>query len=228
MILLIDNYDSFVHNLARYVRELGLPAEIVRNDALTVAEIAHQKPAAIIISPGPCTPLEAGISMAVVQQLAGTIPILGVCLGHQAIAAALGGLVIRAPEPVHGRTSWIRHQGTPLFAGISNPFPAARYHSLIVDEAHLPEKLQVTARTTDGLPMAIEHTTAAVYGVQFHPESVLTHFGHQLLTNFLRLAGVTVPMLPARSGETQQPASVVQFGPPVSPVAWPAPVTSVE
>jgi len=228
MILLIDNYDSFVHNLARYVHELGLPAHIARNDALTVDQIIAMNPAAIILSPGPCTPREAGISMPIVRQLTGRIPILGVCLGHQAIAAALGGRVIRAEEPVHGRSSWIRHHETPLFQGISNPFEAARYHSLIVEESQLPDELQITARTISGIPMAIEHRQAAVYGVQFHPESVLTQFGHQLLANFLRLAGISLASVPAFLRETPPAEVPGTHGPPLTPVAWPAPVDRVD
>lgn len=225
MILLIDNYDSFVHNLARYVRELDLSTQIVRNDALTVEQVVALNPTAIILSPGPCTPHEAGISMAIVQRLTGRIPILGVCLGHQAIAAALGGLVVRAVEPVHGRSSWIRHEETPLFAGISNPFQAARYHSLIVEESRLPAELRVTARTTDGIPMAIEHQQALVFGVQFHPESVLTQFGHQLLANFLQLAGIPLATVPQLLRDVHRVDELETRGPPVTPVAWPAPVT---
>lgn len=223
MILLIDNYDSFVHNLARYVRELGLPARIERNDAIDIDDIVQLGPAAIILSPGPCTPHEAGISMPVVQQLTGRIPLLGVCLGHQAIAAALGGRVIRAPEPMHGRTSWIRHNGQGLFEQISNPFEAARYHSLIVEEASLPAELQITARTIDGIPMAIEHTAAAVYGVQFHPESVLTQFGHQLLANFFRLSGITLPAISTSLCESRPWHNGVPPETKFDAPSWPAP-----
>lgn len=189
MILLIDNYDSFVFNLARYFRELGCDVTVTRNDALTVAEIAAQSPAAIVLSPGPCTPQEAGVSLEIVRQLGPTIPLLGVCLGHQTIAAALGGEVIRAAEPIHGRTSLVEHNGQRLFSGLPNPLTATRYHSLIVPEHSLPACLRPTARTRDGVLMALEHIQWPTFGVQFHPESVLTTGGHCLLQNFLRLAG---------------------------------------
>ena len=185
MLLLIDNYDSFVHNLARYFVELGCETRVVRNDAVTVAEVREMAPSAIVISPGPCTPREAGVSMELVRELGPSIPMLGVCLGHQAIAAALGGQVIRADEPVHGRTSWVRHDGRRLFAGLPNPLRATRYHSLIVDEVTLPSDLIVTARTEDGVPMALEHERWPLFGVQFHPESFLTEYGNKLMKNFL-------------------------------------------
>jgi anthranilate synthase/aminodeoxychorismate synthase-like glutamine amidotransferase len=225
MLLLIDNYDSFVHNLARYVRELGVPTEVYRNDRLTVTEIAALKPQAIIISPGPCTPNEAGVSLEVIQQLQGTIPILGVCLGHQAIAQALGGRVIRAPEPVHGRSSWVRHRGTPLFAGVSNPFVAGRYHSLMAEVGSLPARLEITAVTDDQLPMAIEDSAAKLFGLQFHPESVLTQFGHRLLANFLRLAGLEPLAIPGSDLQPQPLACSGERAPVIAPVAWPAPLT---
>ena len=192
MLLLIDNYDSFVHNLARYFVELGCETQVVRNDAVTVAEVRAMAPSAIVISPGPCTPREAGVSVPIIRELAPSIPILGVCLGHQAIAAALGGQVIRADEPVHGRTSWIEHDERRLFANLPNPFRAMRYHSLIVDEVTLPSDLIVTARTEDGIPMALQHERWPLFGVQFHPESVLTQQGRLLLSNFLKLSGLTV------------------------------------
>ena len=190
MILLIDNYDSFVYNLARYLVELGCETRVVRNDALTVAQVNDLNPQAIIISPGPCTPLEAGISIDLIREASDTIPVLGVCLGHQAIAAALGGKVIRAAEPVHGRTSMINHSGRELFAGIPSPLRVARYHSLIVEEASLPSDLIITARTFDGVVMGLRHQSRPLYGVQFHPESVLTQFGRPLLANFLQIAKV--------------------------------------
>lgn len=226
MILLIDNYDSFVHNLARYVRELGCVTEVVRNDQWSLAEIRAAAPAAIILSPGPCTPAEAGISVPVIQEFAGAIPILGVCLGHQSIGAAAGARIVRAPEPVHGRTSWVRHAGTPLFSGVANPFQAARYHSLIVDEATLPDSLVVTARTSDGIPMALEDAGRQLYGLQFHPESVLTQFGHRLLANFLRLAGLQPVTGRWNDLQPAGPTAAPPAAPPLTPVAWPAPLTA--
>jgi anthranilate synthase/aminodeoxychorismate synthase-like glutamine amidotransferase len=187
-VLLIDNYDSFVHNLARYLTELGCETEVVRNDRLTVDDIARHPCAAVVISPGPCSPTEAGVSVPLVRELSGTVPILGVCLGHQAIAAAFGGRVIRAPEPVHGRASRVRHDGTRLFEGLPNPLTVGRYHSLVAEESTLPPMLRVTARTDDGLVMACEHESHPTWGVQFHPESILTEGGHALIANFLRLA----------------------------------------
>lgn len=197
MILLIDNYDSFVYNLARYLTELGCATHVVRNDAVTIAEVERLAPQAIVISPGPCTPREAGISVDLIRAVGARIPILGVCLGHQSLAAALGANIIRAPEPVHGRTSLVQHHGQRLFAGLPNPLAAMRYHSLIVDESSLPGDLRVVARTADGIPMALEHATWPAFGVQFHPESILTEAGHQLLANFLRVAGIDVPRVPA-------------------------------
>lgn len=191
MILLIDNYDSFVFNLARYFRELGQEVSVVRNDRVTVSEVAAMRPAAIVLSPGPCTPNEAGICLEMVRQLGPCIPLLGVCLGHQTIAVALGGEVVRAAEPVHGRTSLVEHDACRLFAGLPNPLTATRYHSLIVPEAGLPTSLRPTGRTPDGVLMAFEHTTWPTFGVQFHPESVLTTGGHRLLHNFLDLANIT-------------------------------------
>lgn len=215
MILLIDNYDSFVHNLARYLVELGVETEVVRNDALSVAQIAARAPQAIVISPGPCTPLEAGVSLDVVRRFGPTIPLLGVCLGHQAIAMALGGRVVRAPEPIHGRTSLVHHESTPLFAGLPNPFRATRYHSLIVERETLPAELIPTAATADGLIMALEHATWPVYGVQFHPESILTEGGHRLLANFLGLAGIEVTAPPTER--------LAELPPPPTDRPWPPP-----
>jgi len=191
-VLLIDNYDSFVFNLARYVQELGVRTDVRRNDALTIEEIRVMQPSAIVLSPGPCTPAEAGICMEVIRELGADIPILGVCLGHQAIAAALGGDVVRAETPVHGRTSEIQHTGRGLFEQCANPLQVTRYHSLIVKATTLPQSLTVTARTPDGTIMGLAHRTWPLCGVQFHPESVLTQQGHLLLRNFLVLAGVTV------------------------------------
>jgi anthranilate synthase/aminodeoxychorismate synthase-like glutamine amidotransferase len=220
MILLVDNYDSFVHNLARYVRELGHETVVVRNDALSVAEIVARRPRAIILSPGPCTPAEAGVSTAVVEQLGGQIPLLGVCLGHQALGAAYGARIIRAPEPVHGRVAWVKHTGTPLFREVANPLRVMRYHSLIVDEATLPESLAVTARTMDGLPMALEDAARQVYGLQFHPESVLTECGHQLLANFLSLAGLGSRLPSQGDWRTTTEELPVPVVPPVTPARW--------
>jgi anthranilate synthase/aminodeoxychorismate synthase-like glutamine amidotransferase len=205
MILLVDNYDSFVYNLARYLAELGCATQVIRNDAMTVAEVGRLAPEAIVISPGPCTPNEAGISVELIRQLGPRIPILGVCLGHQALGAALGARIVRAPEPVHGRTSLVQHQGERLFAGLPNPLRATRYHSLIVDEETLPAELRVVARTPDGIPMALEHATWPAFGVQFHPESILTDSGHRLLANFLSLAGVPV----RKSAAGDRPAASV-------------------
>ena len=196
MILLLDNYDSFVFNLARYIEELGCPAMVVRSDRISVPEIERLSPAAIVISPGPCTPREAGVSVEVVQRLGATVPILGVCLGHQAIAAAYGGRVDRADEPVHGRTSLIQHSALGLFADLPQPLTVARYHSLIVNETGLPPDLRITARTADGIVMGLEHIRHPVFGVQFHPESILTSGGHLLLSNFLRQAGQHVGPCP--------------------------------
>ncbi len=186
MLLLIDNYDSFTYNLAQYFGELGEDVRVERNDRVTVAEIASLAPARIVISPGPCTPNEAGISLAVIAELSGRIPILGVCLGHQAIGQAFGGRVVRAPKVMHGKTSPILHDGTGLFRGIPNPMEATRYHSLVVEPASLPPALTVNARTAEGEIMALSHATLPVWGVQFHPESILTVDGKKLLQNFLQ------------------------------------------
>jgi anthranilate synthase/aminodeoxychorismate synthase-like glutamine amidotransferase len=194
LILLIDNYDSFVHNLARYFQRLGQQTLVVRNDAITVEQVCEMKPRAIVLSPGPCSPGEAGRSVELVQRLWTEIPILGVCLGHQAIAAAFGATIVRAREPMHGRTSEVFHDGCGVFAGVPDPLVVCRYHSLIVDEATLPECLQVTARTLDGVVMALRHRQRPIVGVQFHPESILTEFGYPLLANFLRLAGISLPI----------------------------------
>lgn len=190
MIVLIDNYDSFVYNLARYLRELGGETHVVRNDAATVADIAALQPQAIVISPGPCSPAEAGISVAVLQQLSPSIPTLGVCLGHQALAMAAGGDVVRAAEPMHGRASLITHTGQGLFVDLPQPLRVGRYHSLVAERESLPAELRITAQTDDGVIMGLEHATWPAWGVQFHPESVLTEAGHQLLANFLRMAGL--------------------------------------
>jgi len=187
VILLLDNYDSFTYNLAQYLGELGCQVEVHRNDRISVEQIAQRKPDRIVISPGPCTPQEAGICVELVQKLAGKIPILGVCLGHQAIGAAFGGKIIRAPKLFHGKTSQIRHDGSGVFRGLPNPFTATRYHSLIVERKSLPRALQVTAETDDDIVMGMQHLEYPLMGVQFHPESVLTESGKQLLKNFLSL-----------------------------------------
>jgi anthranilate synthase/aminodeoxychorismate synthase-like glutamine amidotransferase len=187
MILVIDNYDSFTYNLVQYLGELGADLEVVRNDQITVEAIAEKAPERIVISPGPKTPSEAGICLQVISTFAGKIPILGVCLGHQAIGQAFGGRVIRAPEIMHGKTSEISHDGKTIFEGLPNPFPATRYHSLIVDRETLPACLEISAGTADGLIMGLRHKTLNVEGVQFHPESILTDAGKQLLGNFLHL-----------------------------------------
>ncbi len=187
MILVIDNYDSFTYNLVQYLGELGADPQVVRNDQTTVEAIEVQAPDRIVISPGPKTPSEAGICLDVITAFAGKIPILGVCLGHQAIGQAFGGDVIRAPQLMHGKTSAIEHDGRTIFAGLPNPFPATRYHSLIVKRETLPDCLEVSACTYDGLIMGLRHKKMKVEGVQFHPESVLTNAGKQLLANFLQL-----------------------------------------
>jgi anthranilate synthase component 2 len=187
VILLLDNYDSFTYNLAQYLGELGCRVEVHRNDRISVEQIAQRKPERIVISPGPCTPQEAGICVELIQELAGKIPILGVCLGHQAIGAAFGGKIIRAPKLFHGKTSQIRHDGSGVFRGLPNPFTATRYHSLIVERKSLPAELQVTAETDDDIIMGMQHRQYPLMGVQFHPESVLTESGKQLLKNFLSL-----------------------------------------
>lgn len=215
MVLLIDNYDSFVYNLARYVAELGCRTRVVRNDAISVDEIQAEPPAAIILSPGPCTPNEAGVSVDIVRHLGGHIPILGVCLGHQAIGVACGADVVRAREPVHGRTSLVHHTGLGVLEGLPNPLEASRYHSLVVAEDSLPDDLIATAHTEDGVVMAIQHRTWPVYGVQFHPESILTVAGHRLLRNFLLRANLAVSDLPP--GDREPDAAPLR---PSSRAAW--------
>lgn len=188
MIVLIDNYDSFTYNLYQYLAELGADVAVYRNDALSVDEVEALGPGAIVISPGPGRPEDGGISMEAIRRLGPKIPTLGVCLGHQCIAATFGGDVIRAPELRHGKTSMIEHDGRGVFQGLENPFEAVRYHSLIADPASLPAELEVAARTADGLIMGLRHRRHPIHGVQFHPESVLTHVGKPLLANFLEIA----------------------------------------
>jgi len=188
MLLLIDNYDSFTYNLAQYLGELGAEVRVERNDAVSVDDVAKLGPRRIVISPGPCTPNEAGISLELIARLAGKIPILGVCLGHQAIGQAFGGKVVRAPRVMHGKTSPIEHDGSGLFRGIASPMQATRYHSLVVEPESLPPSLKVTARTAEGEIMALAHQSLPVWGVQFHPESILTVDGKRLLQNFLEMS----------------------------------------
>ena len=187
MILLIDNYDSFTFNLAQYLGQMGENVEIRRNDQIMLDEIEELQPERIIISPGPCTPKEAGISVPLIQRFAGKIPILGVCLGHQAIGAAFGGRVVRAKKIMHGKTSEIKHDSKTIFRGLPQPFVATRYHSLIVDRKSLPRALEISAETDDGIIMGLRHRKLRVEAVQFHPESVLTDAGFQLLKNFLTI-----------------------------------------
>ena len=184
-VLMIDNYDSFTYNLVQYLAELGAEVAVRRNDAITLDEVAALAPDGVVVSPGPCTPREAGVSVPLIQRFAGQIPILGVCLGHQAIGAAFGGDIVRAPRIMHGKTSPIRHHGQGVFAGLPDPFDATRYHSLVIDPATLPDALERTAWTDQGEIMGVRHRIAFVEGVQFHPESILTGEGHKLLRNFL-------------------------------------------
>jgi anthranilate synthase/aminodeoxychorismate synthase-like glutamine amidotransferase len=188
MLLMIDNYDSFTYNLAQYLGELGAQVTVDRNDALTLEQIAQRAPQAIVISPGPCTPNEAGISMDVIREFAGKIPLLGVCLGHQSIGQVFGGRIVRAPKVMHGKTSKIFHDEKGLFAGVENPFVATRYHSLVIAPESLPDTLEVTAKTWDDEIMGVRHKQHLVEGVQFHPESIMTTAGKALLGNFLRMA----------------------------------------
>jgi anthranilate synthase/aminodeoxychorismate synthase-like glutamine amidotransferase len=187
MILLIDNYDSFTYNLAQYLGELGCELEVRRNDQITVEEVARLAPERIVISPGPCTPQQAGISVPLVRELAGRMPMLGVCLGHQSIAEAFGGNVVRAPYLMHGKTSRIHHDEKTIFSGLPQDFTATRYHSLVVERASLPAELEISASTSDGIIMGLRHRRHRIEGVQFHPESILTDTGKTLLGNFLRL-----------------------------------------
>jgi len=205
-VLVIDNYDSFTYNLVQELGELGADLEVRRNDAVDLAGIRALGPSAIVISPGPGRPEAAGVCLEVIPALLGELPILGVCLGHQCIAQALGGAVVRASEVVHGKTSWIHHDQSGILAGLPDPFRATRYHSLVVEPGSLPPELRVTATTEDGVVMAIEHRQVPLFGVQFHPESVLSPEGPALLANFLRLAGhqvtaVRPPVVPTLGGE---------------------------
>jgi anthranilate synthase component 2 len=219
MILLIDNFDSFAHNLARYLARLGAEVQVVRNNAITADQVFQMRPQAVVLSPGPCAPPQAGCSLEVVRRCWDSVPLLGVCLGHQVIVAALGGKIVRAPVPIHGRTSEVWHTGQGVFEGVPSPFTVCRYHSLLAAKKELPDALEVCGTTDDGLIMAVQHREYPVVGLQFHPESVLTQHGYELLANFLRLAGVSVPEpLPNLSDELR----VV----PRPEVTWPrAPVT---
>jgi anthranilate synthase component 2 len=200
-LLMIDNYDSFTYNLVQYLGELGEDVRVFRNDEITLEEAAMLAPRAMVISPGPCTPKEAGISVALIERFAGEIPILGVCLGHQAIGQAFGARIVHASRVMHGKTSPIRHEGQGVFAGLPNPLVATRYHSLVIERESLPVSLEITAWSDDGEIMGIRHRDKAVEGVQFHPESILTEAGHDLLRNFLR-------QQPARSLGNSAPDSL--------------------
>jgi anthranilate synthase component II len=192
MILLIDNYDSFTFNLVHYLNQLGAEVEVARNDALSVEAAMARQPAAILLSPGPCTPNEAGICLELIAAAAAArLPLMGVCLGHQSLGQAFAGKVVRAAKVMHGKTSAIEHDGRGLFAGLPSPFTATRYHSLIVERQTLPDCLEVTAQTADGTIMGLQHKSLPLHGVQFHPESIATDHGHALLANFMRIAGIT-------------------------------------
>jgi anthranilate synthase component 2 len=186
MLLMIDNYDSFTYNLVQYLGELGEDVRVFRNDEISIDEVARMNPARIVLSPGPCTPNEAGITLEVIERFAGHIPILGVCLGHQAIGQAFGGKVVRARQVMHGKTSRIEHTGQGVFRALPTEFVATRYHSLVIERESLPECLEITAHSEDGEIMGVRHRQLAVEGVQFHPEAILTEHGHQLLKNFLQ------------------------------------------
>lgn len=191
MLILIDNYDSFTYNLVHYLGELGAESVVIRNDKVTAEEVIAKKPKAIVLSPGPCTPNEAGVCLDLIKKAGPRIPLLGVCLGHQSIGQSYGGKVIRAPQPMHGKLSTITNTGKGVFAGLPPSFQITRYHSLIVERGSLPDCLEITAETDDGLIMGLQHKTHPVHGVQFHPESIASEQGHALLANFLRLAGLT-------------------------------------
>ena len=205
MIAMIDNYDSFTYNLVQYLQMLGAEVRVVRNDAATVEEVLSWGPEGIVISPGPCTPAEAGISVELIQRLSGSVPILGVCLGHQAIGAAFGGSVIRARQLMHGKTSAISADGKGVYRGIRSPFQAMRYHSLVVSREGLPPCLEITAESEDGEIMGLRHREHLTFGVQFHPESVLTPAGKMLLGNFLRIAGGGRPAAAGAAGAEEAP-----------------------
>jgi len=216
MILVIDNYDSFTYNLVQFLGELGETLEVRRNDAVGVEQIRAMAPEAVVVSPGPCTPAEAGVSTPLIEALAGRVPILGVCLGHQCIGAACGVPVVRGGAPVHGKTSRVYHDGRTIFTGLPSPITGTRYHSLVIDPASLPAALEVSARTDDGVIMGVRHRGALVEGVQFHPESVLTEYGHAMLRNFLALARGQTP--PGLAGSLPPAPASAASAPPGSPV----------
>ncbi len=191
MLILIDNYDSFTYNLVHFLGELGAESVVIRNDKVTAEEVIAQKPKAIVLSPGPCTPNEAGVCLDLIAKAGATIPLLGVCLGHQSIGQSYGGKVIRAPVPMHGKLSRIRHTDKGVFKGLPQDFAITRYHSLIVERESLPDCLEITAETDDGLIMGLQHKQHPVHGVQFHPESIASEYGHALLANFLEFAGIS-------------------------------------
>ncbi len=188
MILMIDNYDSFTYNLVHYLKSFNKTVEVFRNDAITLSEIERLQPELLVISPGPCTPREAGICLSVIEHFKGRIPILGICLGQQTIAMAFGGAVVQAPMPVHGKLDQVSHDDRGVFKGLNNPLQVTRYHSLVVEEIGLPDELEISARSSDGLIMGLRHTLYPIEGVQFHPEAVLTEQGHALLLNFIKLS----------------------------------------
>jgi anthranilate synthase/aminodeoxychorismate synthase-like glutamine amidotransferase len=221
MLLLIDNYDSFVHNLARYFERLGQKTQVLRNDAVDVEAIRKLEPDGIILSPGPCTPREAGVSLQLVRELHRQVPMLGVCLGHQVMAEALGGRVVRAPRPIHGQASEIRHNGSGLFAGLPQMLRVGRYHSLAAQPESLSAPLRATAWSSDGVVMALEHERFPVVGVQFHPESILTDHGYELLANFLRLAGLPSPAQATELATQERPkAAACERAFPTEPVTF--------
>ena len=208
MLILIDNYDSFTYNLVHYLGELGAECDVHRNDAITADAVVKARPQAIVLSPGPCTPNEAGICLDLIGKAAAAkIPLLGVCLGHQAIGQVFGGHVIRAPEPVHGKLATIRSKGKGLFKGLPEQFEVTRYHSLVVERKTLPAVLEVTAETADGLIMGLQHKTLPIHGVQFHPESIATQHGHALLANFLESAGMQPRLRNSSSGPSAKSAA---------------------
>jgi anthranilate synthase component 2 len=219
MIVLIDNYDSFTFNLVHYLGGLGADVTVHRNDKISADAVIAAAPDAIVLSPGPCTPNEAGICLELIDKASATIPILGVCLGHQAIGQAFGGNVVRAPVPVHGKLSEVTHTGAGLFRGINGPFRATRYHSLVVDRATMPAELTVTAETSDRLVMGLAHATLPVHGVQFHPESIASEHGHLMLKNFLELAAAWNAQTGRRTAERPRPAAP----PAARPAARPHP-----